>query len=132
MSLSAIAVLAIATALQSGIPEGHADFDDMSDRQIAEWLENARFFHATNVFRCQGLRHRDADRELAEALGHRFEARTAAIDRELARRYGTREDRIFILTGYRTTRRYCRNIRYVVTDLLRGTSELERRLEIRR
>ena len=132
MSLSAIAAFVIAAALQSGVPEGHADFDDMSDRQIAEWLENARFFHAANVFQCQGLRRRDAERELAEALGHRFEARKAAIDRELARRYGTGEDRIFMPIGHRTTRRYCRNIRYVVTDMLRGTAELERRLEIRR
>lgn len=123
-----VAILAAMAVMQSGVPQGTADFEDMSDRQLASWIGNAHFFHAANVFRCQGLRYSAAVRELNEALGRDYDRRHEAIGSALARRYGPPGEEIILPIGYRTTRRYCRNIRFVIRDILRGTSELERRL----
>lgn len=128
-----VAIAAMMAAMQSGVPEGRpADFEAMSDQQLAGWIGHNHFFHAANVFVCQGLPYRAAANELSMALGFNYDRRHVAIAAALERRYGRPDEHIILPIGYGITRQYCRRIRHVVTDLLRGTAELERRLELRR
>lgn len=116
----------------SDIPDGRADFTGMSDLQIEGWLRWNGFYHGSNVYRCRGLSHQASERRVMRALGPDYEARHAAIRRLLKARYGDQyvEQTDFLLIGHGLTPYYCRRIRFVVSDMARGTADLERRLGI--
>ncbi|HMG48334.1 MAG TPA: hypothetical protein VK614_12835 [Allosphingosinicella sp.] len=116
----------------SDVPNGRAAFAGMSDLQIDGWLRWNGFYHGGNVYRCRGLSHESSSRRLTRALGPDYDARHGAISRLLRARYGDQyvEQADFLLFGYGINPHYCRRIRFVVSDLLRGTAELERRLGI--
>jgi hypothetical protein len=103
----------------------------MTDLQIWKWLRWNAFYHATNVYRCRGLSYSAANDRLKRALGPSFDHRQSAVEARLAANRPQDENNALLAFGYKITPTYCRRIRYVVSDMLRGTSELERRLGIR-
>lgn len=129
----AFILAAVATGMaQSEVPTGRAQFGGMSDLEIDGWLRWNGFYHATNVYRCGGLAHQASARRLTRALGRDYEARHAAIRQMLRARHGDNyvENAHFLAIGYGVNPAYCRRIRFVVSDMLRGTALLEQRLGI--
>jgi len=130
MSLALLLLAVAAGAGSSDIPDGHAPFARMSDLEIDNWMRSTAFYHSVNVYRCRGYSERAAERRISQVLGRNYDARHAAISHALRGRYGNAysEESEFLGFGYLATPSYCRRIRFVAQDLLRGTAELERRL----
>ena len=109
---------------------GRPNFACLSDWQISDWIGFTTDETRSDVYMCQGLSRDAAMRMQRRMLGADFGRRRAATEALLQagppRPYDVPED--IVGTGHRLTPKYCRSIRFQITDLLRGQSELERRL----
>ena len=120
-------------AVPSGCPQTMGDrrnFACWSDWRIAEWIAFIGDEQRSDVYMCQGLSRSAAMRRQKRVLGTGFEQRRAAAAERLRERTAPPADfPIDIVgTGHKKTAKYCRTIRFLITDLLRGQVELERRL----
>jgi hypothetical protein len=134
MILSLVLAMVATGMGPSDVPRGRASFGGMPDLEIDGWLRWNGFYHAANAYRCRGFSQDASMRRLGRALGADYDARQAAISRSLKARYGDRyrEEVEFLAFGYRVLPAYCRRIRHVVSDMMRGTANLERRLGLAR